>query len=98
MNEQILFDRLRYIDKLKGAGIGEDQARAHADAIDEALREVVATKRDLDALAAATKHDLGAARAALESKIDLAVRDLTIRLGGLIAAGVGVLATIKYFG
>jgi conjugal transfer/entry exclusion protein len=112
VNEQILFDRLRYIDKLKGAGIGEDQARAHADAIDEALREAVATKSDIAALksdfaslavatrsdiaalAAAAKHDL----AALESKIDLAVRDMTIRSGTIAAAIVGILATIKFFG
>jgi hypothetical protein len=49
----------------------------------DALREAVATKSDI---------------ARLDSKIDLAVRDLTIRIGGLIAAGVGVLATIKFFG
>jgi hypothetical protein len=83
MNEQILFDRLRYIDKLKGAGIGEDQARAHADAIDSALREAVATKSDI---------------ARLDAKIDLAVRDLTIRSGAIGAAIVGILAAIKYFG
>ena len=29
-------DRLTYIDKLKGAGIPADQARAHADALDAA--------------------------------------------------------------
>jgi hypothetical protein len=98
MSDQILFDKLRYIDRLKGAGVADEQARAHADAIDDALREVVATKRDLDALAAATKHDLDAARAALESKIDIAVRDMTIRSGALAAAIVGILATIKYFG
>jgi hypothetical protein len=110
MNEQILFDRLRYIDKLKGAGIGEAHARAHAEAIDDALREAVATKADiatlreavatkadmaaLDTLAVATRSDI----ARLDAKIDLAVRDLTIRLGGLIAAGVGALAAIKFFG
>jgi hypothetical protein len=90
MNEQILFDRLRYIDKLKGAGIGEDQARAHADAIDSALREAVATKSDIAAL----KSDI----ARVDAKIDLAVRDMTIRSGAMAAAIIGILATIKYFG
>lgn len=28
-----LFDRLRYVDRLTSAGIGADQARAHADAM-----------------------------------------------------------------
>lgn len=47
MAAQILFDRLAYIDRLKRAGIAEEHARAHAEAIDEALHESVATKRDL---------------------------------------------------
>jgi hypothetical protein len=87
MSDQILFDKLRYIDRLKSGGITEEQARAHAEAIDDALREVVATRRDL-----------ADARSGLEARIELAVRDLTIRLGGLIAAGVALLAGIKYFG
>jgi hypothetical protein len=44
MADQILFDRLIYVDRLKRAGISEDQARAHADAMDEALRDTVATQ------------------------------------------------------
>jgi hypothetical protein len=87
MSDQILFDKLRYIDRLKSSGVTEEQARAHAEAMDDALREVVATRRDLVD-----------ARSGLEAKIELAVRDLTIRLGGLIAAGVALLAGIKFFG
>ena len=47
MTDQILFDKLVYMDRLKAAGIAEEQARAHADAMDEALREAVATKADI---------------------------------------------------
>lgn len=47
MPDQILFDRLTYIDRLKRAGIAEDQARAHAEAMDDALREAVATRTDI---------------------------------------------------
>ena len=50
MADQILFDKLTYMDRLKAAGIAEDQARAHAEAMHEALRESVATKADLLAL------------------------------------------------
>jgi len=50
----ILFDRLIYIDRLKAAGIADDLARAHAEAMGEALRESVATKHDLEIL----KRDL----------------------------------------
>lgn len=94
MNEQILFDRLRYMDKLKSAGIPEAQARAHADAMDEALRESVATKSDINA----ARTDIRQEVARLEGRIDLAVRDLTIRLGGMVVAGVAILAAIKFFG
>jgi hypothetical protein len=87
MSDQILFDKLRYIDRLINGGVAEEQARAHAEAMDDALREVVATKRDLDAV-----------RAAIETRVDLAVRDMTIRSGAIAAAIVGILATIKYFG
>ena len=48
----LLFDKLAYKDKLTASGVPEATARAHADALDEALREGVATKRDLRALAA----------------------------------------------
>jgi hypothetical protein len=47
MADQILFDKLRFIDRLKSAGIDDNQARAHAEAMDEALRESVATKLDI---------------------------------------------------
>ena len=45
---QITFDKLAYIDRLKAAGIEEHAARAHAEALDQALREEVATKHDLE--------------------------------------------------
>jgi hypothetical protein len=72
----ILFDRLAYIDHLKHSGISEDHARAHADAMNDALRESVATKHD----------------------VEIAVRDLTIRVGGMLILVIGALASIKFFG
>ncbi|WP_442753514.1 hypothetical protein ACNHKD_10915 [Methylocystis sp. JAN1] len=44
------FDRLAYVDRLKGGGIDEGQARAHADALDAAFRDTVATKADVEGL------------------------------------------------
>ena len=43
----IPFDRLRYTDMLRNAGIDEKSARAHADALDDAMRQGVATKSDV---------------------------------------------------
>jgi hypothetical protein len=55
---ELLFDKLAYTDRLRRAGIGEDQARAHGEAVEEALRESVATKADVLRLEAAIKADI----------------------------------------
>ena len=47
MTSQILFDRLAYVDRLKAGSFSEQQARAAADALGEALTETVATKADI---------------------------------------------------
>ncbi len=52
------FDRLIYIDRLKEAGVDETTARAHADALREALFESVATKSDLKEEVASIRSDL----------------------------------------
>jgi hypothetical protein len=79
----ILFDKLAYIDRLQNAGISAEHARAHAEAMDEALRESVATKADV---------------IWLEHAIALAVRDLTIRTGAIAVVLFPALAGIKFFG
>jgi hypothetical protein len=61
--------------------------RAHAEAMDEALRESVVTKADL-------RSEI----TRLETKIDLAVRDMTIRTGAMLIALFAALASIKFFG
>ena len=43
----ITFDKLSFIDKLKAGGVTEEKARLHADALDGALRDAVATKSDI---------------------------------------------------
>jgi hypothetical protein len=51
MSMAIQFDTLRYVEKLKSAGIPEAQAKAEAEALADALREsasgVLATKEDI---------------------------------------------------
>jgi hypothetical protein len=98
MAEQLLFDKVTYIDRLKRAGIGDDQARAHAEAIEQALRESVATTNDLSRLGTSLDSKIDVASARLDSKIDVAIRDLTIRMGGMIMAAFAALAAIRFFG
>ena len=80
---QLLFDKLAYIDRLTKAGIDEAQARAHAEAMEEALRESVATKRDI---------------AELRHELQLAVRDIKTWVGGIAIVLFTALAAIKFFG
>lgn len=52
------FDRLAYVDRLKGGGIDEAQARAHADALDAAMRDTIATKADVEGLGRDLRHEM----------------------------------------
>lgn len=68
----ITFDKLSYVDKLKSGGFTEKQARVHADALDTALRDSVATKSDITVLKsdiAKLKTELKTEIAAVETRI-----------------------------
>jgi hypothetical protein len=85
MAETLLFDKLAYVDRLTKAGIDEGQARAHADAMEEALHESVATKRDIIEL-----------RSDLQHKIEVAVRDLKIWAGSIAIVLFGALVAVRF--
>ena len=83
MSDQLLFDRVRYMDKLtKDGSVSEAQARALADALEGALQEAVATETDMSRP---------------ENKLELAVRDLKIRVGSTAVVLFGLLTAIKLF-
>ncbi len=65
------FDKLLYLETLKSSGVPEEQAKAHAHALDEALRDAVATKTDLQLL---------------EQRLTIKVGAMVIALGGFLAA------------
>jgi hypothetical protein len=64
VTNQILFDRLAYVDRLKAGSFSEQQARAAADALGEALVETVATKADI----ASVKADIGQLETKFEAR------------------------------
>jgi hypothetical protein len=77
------FDTLGYFEKLKAVGVPEEQAKVQANAIRELIDERLATKADL----LATKNEL-------QQQIkDLEYR-LTIRLGGMMAASIAIVAAL----
>ncbi len=61
----LTFDKLAYVDRLKAAGVGEREARALAEGLDQALREEVATKTDLTAVRTGLAADIAAVRTEL---------------------------------
>jgi hypothetical protein len=61
----LTFDKLAYVDRLKAAGMGEREARALAEGLDQALREEVATKTDLAAVKTELAADIAAVRTEL---------------------------------
>ena len=79
MTSQILFDRLAYVDRLKAGSFSEQQARAAADALGEALTETVATKADVAQLE--TKMETRFSE--LETKMETRFSALDVRFAAI---------------
>jgi hypothetical protein len=84
------FDTLTCARRLKQAGVPEAQAEAMADATRERVVQDFATKGDIAAL----KAGLAALDQRLTAAMDTLGLRLTVRMGGLIAVGVAILAAI----
>ena len=114
-----MLNTLRYAKALKNAGVSASQAEAMAEALETEMVGQLASKADIQELAANTKADITEVKAdiqelAANTKADITevkadIRELatntkadlraleqrmTIRLGGLIAAGVAFLAAL----
>ena len=83
----ITFDTLKYTERLRAAGVPEQQAKAESEALRDVLPE--ATDNTL-----ATKSDIYR----LESSIEKLELRLTIKLGAFLAVFAGVIiAALKAF-
>ena len=102
------FDTLGYAKRLREAGVPNPQAEGHAEAAREFIMTELVTKQDLLATTQAIKQELqaeigtlrtaiDAVEARLEAKIDTQTLRLTVRLGGIVAAGIGILALLGRF-
>lgn len=72
----LTFDRLAYVDRLRNGGIEEGQARVHAEALDSALRDSVATRSDIDDL----QRQIREAETRLEAKIETSAANLRVEI------------------
>ena len=83
MSNAIPFDTLGYAKKLKEAGFTEAQAEVQAEALAHIIDERLATKQDIVAL----RRDL--------KELEIRLKhDLTLRLGGMMMAGIVIVATL----
>jgi hypothetical protein len=97
------FDTLGYAKRLQDGGVPNPQAETHAEAAREFIMTELVTRQGLQAELTAGIEPLRAAvnalqakidtvEARLEAKIDTQTLRLTVRLGGIVAAGFGILA------
>ena len=74
-----MFDTLAYAKKLKSAGFTEEQAEVQAEALADLIDEQLATKQDIREV----QRDLK----------EMELR-LIVRLGGIQAASIAIIATL----
>ena len=79
----LAFDTLGYAKRLRERGISQDQAEAHAEAA-----------RDFIMVELFTKTDAVNLKQELQVAMDNLGLRLTVRLGVLLAAGIGTLAAL----
>ena len=97
-----MLDTLAYARRLKQAGVPDAQAEAQAEALAAALDEQIATKRDLLEIEAKlaeriqrVDRRIDEVEASLLLRMSEMENRLTLRLGALLAFGMGALATLQ---
>ncbi|MEM6905188.1 MAG: hypothetical protein AAF568_04790 [Pseudomonadota bacterium] len=88
------FDRLAYVDALKSSGISEEHARAHASALDAAMKDTVATKADLAAEVSALRSDMTTEFAKVRQEMAEIKTDLERRIITLLLAQTAILVAV----
>lgn len=84
----VTFDTLKFVKTLEASGVPHAQAEAISDAVREAHDSAdLATRGDLREL----ELRLESRFAEVDAKLDKLSLQLTVRLGGIIVAAVGVL-------
>ena len=84
-------------DALVSINVPNDRARAVVDAMERDLMDRLATKSDLQHLRELLTKDMGAMEARLDHKLDVLGSKLTLQLGAMFVAGIGILYTLLQF-
>ena len=84
----ITFDTLKYVDRLEKAGVSREQAKAEAEALQEALGEAH------DKAALTTKSDLKETELLIKRDIETAKFEMLKWMVGLLLAQTGIIAAL----
>ena len=101
-------DTLSFVRRLEKAGVPRDQAEAHAEAVLALATDELATKFDIQELRAELRElelrltgridqldaKIDQVEARLNARTDQLESRMTVRLGGMIAAGIAIVAAL----
>jgi len=94
----ILFDTLEYARRLRQAGLSEQQAEGHAQALAAVMTDSIATKQDLRELELRIDARFSQQEAVFDARLDARLADLerrlTLRMGGIMVAGIGAVSAL----
>lgn len=90
----IAFDSLGYFERLKAAGVSSEQAKVQADVMREIIEEKLATKSDLERVRFELDAKIEATKLELKQEIREMELRITIRLGGMMAASIAMVAAL----
>lgn len=99
----ITFDTLKFVEKLKTAGILEAHAKAEAEALvsafSEAMDSQLANKADINRLERELKGDINRVERELKSDINRPERELLVLkwMVGLVLGGIATLILKAFF-
>ena len=96
------FDTLGYARRLRDAGVTSDQAEAHAEAARDFIMAELVTKSDLLLTNATFQREMASLRQEMDARfrqVETAIENqtlrMTVRLGGMVAVAVAILAAIN---
>ena len=94
----IALDTLEYARRLRQAGFSEQQAEGQAQALAAVMTDSIATKQDLRELEKRMDARFDQQEAVFEARLDARLSDLerrlTLRLGGMMIAGIGAVSAL----
>ena len=88
-----VFDTHQAIQNLKEAGVAETQAEAMVALVGSAFGENVATKADVQRLEQKLEYEIRSVRSDMQAM----EQRITLKLGGLMIAGLGLLFAAQRF-